>query len=67
MVNWDLGSRPSRPYTRKLLENRGELLVGIVWILCSYAISLTISKLREHVIEIVAALDTCTNVVLEPL
>jgi hypothetical protein len=67
MANWDLRSRPSGPYSRKLLGNRGELLVGIVWILCSYAMSLTISKLREHVLEIVAALDTCTNVVLEPL
>jgi hypothetical protein len=67
MANWDLGSRPSGPYTRKLLGNRGELLVGIVWILCSDAMSLKISNLREHALGIVAAVDTCTFVVLEPL
>jgi hypothetical protein len=67
MVNWNLGSRPSGPYTRKLLGNRGELLVGIVWILCFDAISLKLSNLREHALEIVAALDTCTYVVLEQL
>jgi hypothetical protein len=67
MANWDLRSRPSGLYTRKLLGNRGELLVGIVWILCSDAISLKISNLREHALEIAAALDTCTLVVLEPL
>jgi hypothetical protein len=67
MANWDLGSRPSGLYTRKLLGNRGELLVGIVWILCSDAMSLKISKLREHALGIVAALDTCTHVVLEPI
>src|SRR5580704_90965 len=67
MANWDLGSRPSGPYTRKLLGNRGELLVGIVWILCSDAMSLTISNLHEHAPGIVAALDTCIYVVLEPL
>jgi hypothetical protein len=63
----DLRSRPSGLYTRKLLGNRGELLVGIVWILCSDAMSLKISNLREHALGIVAALDTCTHVVLEPL
>ena len=67
MANWDLGSRPSVPYSRKLLGNRGELLVGIVWILCSGAMSVKISTLREHALEIHAALDTCTHVVLEPL
>ena len=49
------------------MGNRGELLVGIVWILCSDAMSLKISKLREHALGIVAALDTCTHVVLEPI
>jgi hypothetical protein len=67
MANWDLGSRPSGPYTRKLLGKRGELPVGIVWILCSDAMSLKISNLREHALGIVAAVDTCTFVVLEPL
>jgi len=67
MANCDLGSRPSWTYTRKLLGNRGELLVGIVWILCSDAMSLKISNLREHARGIVAPLDTCTHVVLEPL
>jgi hypothetical protein len=67
MANWDLGSRPSGPYTRRLLGNRGELLVGIVWILCADAMSLKINNLREPALGIVAALDTCTRVVLEPL
>jgi hypothetical protein len=49
------------------MGNRGELLVGIVWILCSDAMSLKRSNLREHSLGIVAALDTCTFVVLEPL
>jgi len=49
------------------MGNRGELLVGIVWILCSDGMSFKINTLREHALEILAALDTCTHVVLEPL
>ena len=49
------------------MGNHGELLVGIVWILCSDAMSLKIGNVSEHAGEIVAAPNSCTHVVLEPL